>query len=229
MPCRIRPAARRHLFRAMDAGKSRHFRASIHGPLPGAPRRKRAIPAPFGLVPPNTQGITAGAAKNFTVEKKKKRVARAPCEGISRGELNSSLGQLPQVDAHFLFHRPAAKNFGTFSATSRRRPTRGVAETAETALTRPEPGQEGERSSPDCRQFSRAQGGRDHAHHIAHPRGQHPIRAMAAQIRWAIQRPTAGPLPKRGLRREPLSTAERRKPSGYSVRPPLTWMVWPVT
>ena len=86
-----KPHRDQDLFRAIDPRRSRHFRASIHGPMTRMTRRKRGIPAPFRLVPPNTQGITSSAARTLQSRKKKKRVAQAPRrEGISRVELASS-------------------------------------------------------------------------------------------------------------------------------------------
>src|SRR6187551_2732660 len=76
------------LFRSMDPRRSRHFRASIHGPMPAKARRKRGIPAPSWLVPPKTQGITASAAQTFQSRKRKKWSLRR--EVVFRVELDSS-------------------------------------------------------------------------------------------------------------------------------------------
>ena len=73
---RIRPAAHQDLFRAMDPRRSRHFRASIHGPMAGMTRLKRGIAAPVRLGPAKTQGITPSAARTLRSRRKKKMMAR---------------------------------------------------------------------------------------------------------------------------------------------------------
>ena len=79
------------LFRAMDPRRSRHFRASIHGPMTGMMGHKRGIPAPLRLVSPNIQGIASSAARTLRSERKKKRIARTSRrEGVSRVELGLS-------------------------------------------------------------------------------------------------------------------------------------------
>ena len=65
-------AARQDLFRAMDAGRSRDFRASIREPMPKARRRQRATRALLLLGTAHTWRIAAAAAKNFTIRKKRK-------------------------------------------------------------------------------------------------------------------------------------------------------------
>jgi hypothetical protein len=61
-----------HLLRTMAEGKSRCFRASIHGPMPKATLRRRGIARRFERMLANIQGITHLAAANFKVREKEK-------------------------------------------------------------------------------------------------------------------------------------------------------------
>jgi hypothetical protein len=61
------------LFRAMDAERIRHFRASIHGPMSGSTRRKPGILATFRLVPPIPRESCPAARELYNREKENVR------------------------------------------------------------------------------------------------------------------------------------------------------------